>query len=86
MRRAAVSILASIAEGFRHRGRADKARFMNMAEGFLDSHIPQGYQGRSPWLVGFSIGRIEQVLDLVDAPSGVTITNLNESPGVRRCE
>src|SRR5208282_3525701 len=96
MRRAAVSIPANVAEGFRRRGKADKARFMNMAEGsveecryflilakdleygdterlaasleevgrllgayaaailtpdLLDSHIPQGYQGRSPWLV-----------------------------------
>ena len=33
MRRAAVSIPANIAEGFRRRGKADKARFMNMAEG-----------------------------------------------------
>jgi len=36
MRRAAVSIPANIAEGFRKRGRADKARFMNMAEGSLE--------------------------------------------------
>jgi len=35
MRRAAVSIPANIAEGFRRRGKADKARFMNMAEGSL---------------------------------------------------
>jgi four helix bundle protein len=33
MRRSAVSIPANIAEGFRRRGRADKARFMNIAEG-----------------------------------------------------
>jgi four helix bundle protein len=33
MRRAGVSIPANIAEGFRRRGRADKARFMNIAEG-----------------------------------------------------
>jgi four helix bundle protein len=36
MRRAAVSIPANIAEGFRRRGQADKARFMNMAEGSLE--------------------------------------------------
>jgi len=36
MRRAAVSIPANIAEGFRERGRADKARFMNTAEASLE--------------------------------------------------
>ena len=36
MRRAAVSVPANIAEGFRRRGRVDKARFMNMAEGSLE--------------------------------------------------
>ncbi len=36
MRRAAVSIPANIAEGFRKRGRADKARFMNTAEGSIE--------------------------------------------------
>jgi len=35
MRRAAVSIPANIAEGFRRRGRADKSRFMNIAEASL---------------------------------------------------
>ena len=32
MRRAAVAVPANIAEGFKKRGRLDKARFMNIAE------------------------------------------------------
>jgi hypothetical protein len=36
MKRAAVSIPANIAEGFKRRGRADKARFMNIAAASLE--------------------------------------------------
>ncbi len=36
MRRAAVSVAANIAEGFRKRGKADKARFMNTSEGSVE--------------------------------------------------
>jgi four helix bundle protein len=36
MRTAAVSVPANIAEGFRRRGKADKARYMNMAEASLE--------------------------------------------------
>lgn len=36
MRRAAVSIPANIAEGFRRRGKAEKAHYMNIAEGSLE--------------------------------------------------
>lgn len=36
MRRAAVSVPANIAEGYRKRGKADKVRYMNISEGSLD--------------------------------------------------
>jgi four helix bundle protein len=36
LRRAAVSVPANIAEGFKKRGRPDKARHMNIAEGSLE--------------------------------------------------
>lgn len=35
-RRAAISIPANMAEGFRKRGRADKVRLFNVAEGSID--------------------------------------------------
>ena len=35
-RRAAVSIAANITEGFRKRGRADKLRFFNIAQGSIE--------------------------------------------------
>jgi four helix bundle protein len=36
MRKAAVSIPANIAEGFRRRGKADKVRFLNQSESSLE--------------------------------------------------
>jgi four helix bundle protein len=36
LRRASVSVAANIAEGFKRRGRADKARFLNIAQASLE--------------------------------------------------
>ena len=36
LRRAAVSIPANVAEGFKKRGKPDKVRFLNMAQGSLE--------------------------------------------------
>ncbi|OGV02496.1 MAG: four helix bundle protein [Ignavibacteria bacterium RIFOXYA2_FULL_37_17] len=36
LRRAAISITANIAEGFRKRGKLDKARFFNISEGSVE--------------------------------------------------
>lgn len=36
LRRAAVSVPANVAEGFKKKGKADKVRFMNIAQGSLE--------------------------------------------------
>lgn len=39
LRRAAVSIAANIAEGFKKTGRIDKARFMNTSQGSIEKSV-----------------------------------------------
>jgi four helix bundle protein len=36
LRRAAISVAANIAEGFKKKGRSDKARFMNISQGSIE--------------------------------------------------
>jgi four helix bundle protein len=69
MGRAAVSIPANIAEGFRKRGKADKGGFMNIAQGSLEESPyyllltrDLGYCDSSQLLL-----QIEEVSKLLDA-------------------
>ena len=50
MRRASVSIPANVAEGFRRRGKADKARFMNMADGSVEECRYFSDPRQGPWI------------------------------------
>jgi four helix bundle protein len=77
MRRAAVSIPANIAEGFRKRGKADKARFMNVAQGSIK-------EGRYQLILAQDLGygrtevlmkSLEEVSRLLDAYSGAILTS-----------
>lgn len=67
-RRAAISIPANIAEGFKKRTVADKRRFMNVAQGSLEECryyliLSQDLQyGQSPELFG-KLGEISRLLD-----------------------
>lgn len=77
MRRAAVSIPANIAEGFRRRGKADKARFMNLAEGSVEESryyliLAQdlGYGQADPLMAS-----LEEVSRLLDAYSRAILTS-----------
>ncbi len=69
LRRAAVSIAANIAEGFRKRTRAEKARFMNIAQGSLEESRyylilagDLGYGEMAP-----VVNQLEEVSKLLDA-------------------
>ncbi len=46
IRRSAISIPANIAEGFKKRSKADKVRFLNIAQGSLEDSLLSGsYEG-----------------------------------------
>ncbi len=64
MRRAAISIAANIAEGFRKRGRADKARYMNTAEGSIE-------ETRYYLLLAQDLGcgQVDSLMDLLEETS-----------------
>ena len=90
LRRAAVSIPANIAEGFRKLGRADKIRFMNTAEGSLE-------ECRYYLILAQDLGygTTEKLMPLLETVSrllngyieGIRIrTNSQQHTGVRRQE
>lgn len=66
LRRAAVSIAANIAEGFRKQTRTEKARFLNIAEGSLEecryylilSHDLKYLDKKISWELTEEIGRL----------------------------
>jgi four helix bundle protein len=77
LRRSAVSIPANIAEGFRKKGKADKARFMNIAQGSLEESryyliLAQdlGYGETSELMI-----QIEEVSKLLEAYASVILTS-----------
>ncbi len=71
MRRAAISIPANIAEGFKKKGKQDKARFMNIAQGSLEESRyylilanDLGYGNTEPLIM-----QIEEISKLLEAYS-----------------
>jgi four helix bundle protein len=75
LRRAAVSIPANIAEGFKKKGRADKARFMNIAQGSLEESRYYLILSRDLGY-GHSSGlnsQLEEVNKLLEAYSSATL-------------
>lgn len=77
LRRAVVSIPANIAEGFKKKGKADKARFMNIAQGSLEESryyliLTQdlGYGETSELMI-----QIEEVSKLLEAYASVILNS-----------
>ena len=67
-RRAAVSIPANIAEGFRRQGRADKGRMLNIAQGSLEECryyliLAQDLQYGSTEELMAQLGEVSRILD-----------------------
>ena len=77
MRRAAISIAANIAQGFRKRSKADQVRFMNMAEGSIEESryylILAQDLGYGP--TEALIGSLEEVSRLLNAYAGAILTS-----------
>jgi four helix bundle protein len=79
LRRAAISIPANIAEGFKKKGKADKTRFMNIAQGSLEEcryylilAKDLGY-GNTPELMP----QIEEVSKLLEAYSSSILNSVS---------
>jgi four helix bundle protein len=76
MRRAAVSVPANIAEGFKKRGRSDKARFMNIAQGSLEETRYYLILGRDLGYLDDDVLRtqLEEVSRLLEAHARALLT------------
>lgn len=81
LRRASVSVPANIAEGFRRRGRADKTRMLNIAQGSLEEcryylilAADLGY-GES----GALMRSLEEVSKMLDSYSKAILTRSSDS-------
>lgn len=85
LRRAAVSIPANIAEGFKKTGRADKCRFMNISQGSIEEcryylvlACDLGYADTSSLM-----GQLEEVSRLLDAYMKAIVRGRSQETGVR---